>query len=1099
MTRPAAGRARSTRGSPTSICATIPRGPHDELWQHSAGCRHWFTRAARHAHARHPRQRAPGERLPEPRDDAAVSPRRRRRRRPRAAARVHVRRRALRGLSPATRSPRRCSPTACTSSRAASSITGRAASSAPAARSPTRWCSSRAARAPSPTCARRRRALRRPRRREPEPLAVARASTSARSTTSLSRAPARGLLLQDVHVAADAAVVAALRARRSAAPPAWAARATRARSRPLRASVRALRRARRRRRPAGLAAARAAARAGARVIVCDEDPRLGGSLSATTRRSTATARWRGSPARRASSPRIRTSRCCRAPPPSATTTTTSSACSSASTDHLRSAAAARAARSACGRSAPGTIVLATGAHERGIAFANNDLPGTMLAGAARTYVKRYARAARARARWSSRTTTAPTRRRSRCATPASPSPRSSTRGPTRQLDGALPQQARDARHADHCRRPRSPARTAASASAPSTSRRSAAAPTQRLDCDLVCVSGGWNPAVHLFSQARGKLRYDDALAAFVPESSPLPIVAGGRRERPLRSCRRARRRPRGRARAPHAPAGVAPTLRRAADARRRSRSARCSALWSVPARARGDKRFVDLQNDVTVDDIALAAREGYHVGRASQALHDARHGHRPGQDGQHRRPRAARRSHRTLDLRGRHDDVPAAVHAGHARRVSRARECGAHVEPTRYSAMHDWHVEHGARFVNAGLWKRPHSYPRAGESPDDAANREAKNVRANVGVVDVSTLGKIELQGRDVAEFLNRVYINRWDTLAVGRCRYGVMLRDDGMVLDDGTTSRLGADALPDDDDDRQRGQGDAASRMPAAGRLAGARGLRHVGHRAMGGGGAVGPEGARRARAASSTSTCRTRRSRSSPSANATFARRGGPIPARLFRMSYSGELAYEIHVPARSRPRDVGSGDRGGRAVRHHAVRHRGDEHAAHRKGPRRRRRRGRRPHDRRRPRAWASSSAPRSGASASRCSTRPALTAPRSLAAGRPHRARRRGDAARGEDRRRSRSRVAEPDAGPRDVVVLEPEPRRVDRAGAGRERPRAARRNAVGGLAARRCEGARARSARRASSIPKASGCVADRRRRDRRLATPATTAPRARRR
>src|SRR5207253_9437998 len=94
-------------------------------------------------------------------------------------------------------------------------------------------------------------------------------------------------------------------------------------------------------------------------------------------------------------------------------------------------------------------------------------------------------------------------------------------------------------------------------------------------------------------------------------------------------------------------------------------------------------------------------------------------------------------------------------------------------------------------FVNAGLWKRPHSYPRAAESPEDAANREARNVRVNVGVVDVSTLGKIELQGKDVVELLNRVYINRWDTLVVGRCRYGVMLRDDGVVLDDGTTSRL--------------------------------------------------------------------------------------------------------------------------------------------------------------------------------------------------------------------------------------------------------------------------------------------------------------------
>src|SRR5262249_54558609 len=121
------------------------------------------------------------------------------------------------------------------------------------------------------------------------------------------------------------------------------------------------------------------------------------------------------------------------------------------------------------------------------------------------------------------------------------------------------------------------------------------------------------------------------------------------------------------------------------------------------------------------------------------------------------------------------------------------RARGVHVEPTRYSAMHDWHVAHDAGFVNAGLWKRPHSYPRSGETPDDAAAREAKNARSNAGVVDVSTLGKIELQGRDVAEFLNRVYVNRWDTLAVGRCRYGVMLREDGIVLDDGTTSRLSA------------------------------------------------------------------------------------------------------------------------------------------------------------------------------------------------------------------------------------------------------------------------------------------------------------------
>ena len=96
-----------------------------------------------------------------------------------------------------------------------------------------------------------------------------------------------------------------------------------------------------------------------------------------------------------------------------------------------------------------------------------------------------------------------------------------------------------------------------------------------------------------------------------------------------------------------------------------------------------------------------------------------------------------------------------------------------------------------ARASSTRALEAPHSYPRAGETEDDAANREARNVRTNVGVVDVSTLGKIELQGRDVVEFLDRVYVNRWHTLAVGRCRYGVMLRDDGIVMDDGTATRL--------------------------------------------------------------------------------------------------------------------------------------------------------------------------------------------------------------------------------------------------------------------------------------------------------------------
>jgi len=213
--------------------------------------------------------------------------------------------------------------------------------------------------------------------------------------------------------------------------------------------------------------------------------------------------------------------------------------------------------------------------------------------------------------------------------------------------------------------------------------------------------------------------------------------------------------------------------------------------------------------------------------------------------------------------------------------------------------MHDWHTEHGARFVNAGLWKRPHSYPRHGESPDDAANREAKNVRTNVGLVDVSTLGKIELQGRDTVELLNRIYINRWDTLAVGRCRYGVMLRDDGMVFDDGTISRLGPThylmttttvnavkviqhlyALLQIDWPELEVFVTSVTEHWAAAALSGPRARDVISK-------LVDIDVANAAFPFLAVGECHLR------VATAT-------IPARLFRMSYSGELAYEVHVAA-------------------------------------------------------------------------------------------------------------------------------------------------------------------------------------------------------
>ena len=122
------------------------------------------------------------------------------------------------------------------------------------------------------------------------------------------------------------------------------------------------------------------------------------------------------------------------------------------------------------------------------------------------------------------------------------------------------------------------------------------------------------------------------------------------------------------------------------------------------------------------------------------------------------------------------------------------RDVGPLFDPVRKTAIHEWHVDAGAEFENVGQWKRAWYYPRPGESMDDAVNRECVAVRTGVGVLDASTLGKIDIKGPDAARFLDRVYVNNWRRLGVGRCRYGFMLGEDGMIMDDGVTARLGED-----------------------------------------------------------------------------------------------------------------------------------------------------------------------------------------------------------------------------------------------------------------------------------------------------------------
>ncbi|MDQ6619976.1 MAG: sarcosine oxidase subunit alpha family protein [Pseudomonadota bacterium] len=641
----------------------------------------------------------------------------------------------------------------------------------------------------------------------------------------------------------------------------------------------------------GLAAGRAAAACGASVIVCDEQSTWGGALAASSDAidGVAASHWVAAAVRElASTPDV--------------TLLSRTTAFGYYDDNLIGALE----RVTDGLSADGlprqrlwkirtkATVLATGAIERPIAYANNDLPGTLLASAAGTYVTRFAVRPGTRAVVFTNNDSAYAAALQLHSAGVTIAAIVDVRSET-VAASALCREAREQglpiRHACVVQGARGAQRVSSVDVATL-----AGGPTEAIACDLVCVSGGWNPAVHLFSQARGKLRFDEAIAAFVPDASPLRILpAGG-----ANGCfELAHALVQGHhAGASAAAAAGCSTCSLPPPNAASVESAPLVACWSVPAAHRWDKRFVDLQNDVTADDVALAAREGYqsveHLkryttlgmgtdqGKTSNIIGLALMAEQLG---------VAVPQVGTTTFRPPYTPVTLGAFPG--------REHGAHVEPTRHSAMHDWHAAHGARFVNAGLWKRPHSYPRTGESEDDAANREALNVRRNVGLVDVSTLGKIELQGRDVAELLNRLYINKWDALAVGRCRYGVMLREDGLVMDDGTTSRLAATHY-----------------LMTTTTVNAVRVMQQIEFLLQ----AQWPE--LDVHAASVTEQW-SAAALSGPKArdvlarivdidvsNAAFpflavtgarlATRDGQIPARLFRMSYSGELAYEIHVRA-------------------------------------------------------------------------------------------------------------------------------------------------------------------------------------------------------
>jgi sarcosine oxidase subunit alpha len=542
--------------------------------------------------------------------------------------------------------------------------------------------------------------------------------------------------------------------------------------------------------PAGLAAADAAARAGARVLLVDEDLEPGGRLAAE--RATIDGRsgvdW------------VRATVAALAARPAVTLLARTTAFGAYDQnligliEHVGDAAASPGARQRLWLVRARQVVLATGALERPLAFAHNDRPGVMLASAAQTYVNRFGALPGRRAVVFTNNDGACVAARDLSAAGIAiaaivdirPRPDEALSRVDAAGDGAIACLGGRAIVKVSGRRAVQGVEVMRLDPSGAPLRGTSA----HIDCDLVLMSGGWAPTVHLFSQMRGRLDYAPPLGAFVPGDSLAALrcagAAGGRlalaealADGAAAGAAAAHAAGHGDGRAPATPPVEA------------DGTALPHPVWILPLpRGRHAKRFVDFQNDVTADDVALAVREGYrsieHVKRYTTLGMGTDQGKTSNLNGMAAAALAlgaAPDAVGTTTFRPPYTPVRFGALAGH--------HVGHALDPVRTTPIDAWHAGAGAKFINAALWRRPQLYARAGETDQSAVDREARNVRDNVGVVDVSTLGKIDIQGRDAAEFLNRVYVNGWKTLAVGRCRYGVMLREDGFVFDDGTTSRL--------------------------------------------------------------------------------------------------------------------------------------------------------------------------------------------------------------------------------------------------------------------------------------------------------------------
>ena len=545
--------------------------------------------------------------------------------------------------------------------------------------------------------------------------------------------------------------------------------------------------------PAGLAAALEAGRTGARVILMDERTEPGGTLPGSSDRIEQAPAWQWAG--------LRVEELASLPEVQVLTRTTAAGyyehnfllALERRTDHLPPGEG-QGPRQRLWRIRARQVVLATGAIERPLVFCNNDRPGVMLASGVSEYIHRYGVLPGSRVVVFTNNDSAyrtafdllDAGAKVEAVVDARPAGHRSAEARERGLEVINRHAVIDVRGT---KRIRGVQLMTLSGDGGSVSGR-----VRRLECDLLAVSGGWSPTVQLHAQSGARPVYDSKQAGFVPGASVQAERSAGacRGSFELGAC--VTEGFRAGAEAAHAAGHGDGVLSRPIPRVEAKEGDSIRPLWIVPAVkpvSRAPKQFVDPLMDVSSADILTAAREGYDSIEYVKRYTNLGMGPDQGRLGN---------VNGIAILAGHHQTDPGSIGTTTFRPmytpVTFAALSGGEqrdlFDPVRKTAIHEWHVQQGALFETVGQWKRPWYFPRPGESLHEAVDRECLAVRRRVGVLDASTLGKIDIQGPDANVFLNRVYTNPFLKVPVGRCRYGLMLDENGMLMDDGVTARLG-------------------------------------------------------------------------------------------------------------------------------------------------------------------------------------------------------------------------------------------------------------------------------------------------------------------